>query len=306
MTGKARRQAQRHQNLFSQARLARRALRRLAQMARYRRLSLQGVPILFANSFPKSGTHLLTQVLQGFPAIGPAVDSGLPAIVTFRPDSGLQRPLDHILRDLERLLPGDIGFGHLHAIPEVIRFFNQDDASLHASPHASLHVVSYFILRDPRDVTVSHVHYITEMESNHIHHRYYAEELTNFDQRLRTSILGLSKEFPNIYQRFEPFLEWLEHPGTLVLRYEDFLTRRDHELARVLDHALAAGFPLVKSRSEALHILELSINPSRSPTFRSGKIGAWKDQFSPGNKSLFKEIAGDLLIQLGYEADNAW
>ncbi len=36
-------------------------------MLRWRRLSFTGVPILFANSFPKSGTHLLTQVLQGFP-----------------------------------------------------------------------------------------------------------------------------------------------------------------------------------------------------------------------------------------------
>jgi sulfotransferase 6B1 len=302
MTGKARHQARRHQTLFYQARLARRALRRLAQMARYRRLSLQGVPILFANSFPKSGTHLLTQVLQGFAVIGPAVNSGLPAIVTFRPDTGQQRPLEDILRDLERLLPGDIGFGHLHAIPEVIRFFTQDDALLHATQH----VASYFILRDPRDVTVSHVHYITEMEPNHIHHRYYSEELMSFDQRLQTSILGLSKEFPNIYQRFEPFLGWLEHPGTLVLRYEDFLTRREQELNRVLDHALAASFPLTKPRPEALRTLEQSINPSRSPTFRSGKIGAWKDQFSPENKRLFKEIAGDLLIQLGYESDNGW
>ena len=37
-------------------------------------------------------------------------------------------------------------------------------------------LAAYFILRDPRDVVVSHVHYITEMEPNHIHHRYYTED----------------------------------------------------------------------------------------------------------------------------------
>ncbi|HEX7973822.1 MAG TPA: hypothetical protein VF498_05390, partial [Anaerolineales bacterium] len=47
-------------SLVFQARLARRAARRSRQMLRYRRVSLSGVPVLFANSFPKSGTHLLT------------------------------------------------------------------------------------------------------------------------------------------------------------------------------------------------------------------------------------------------------
>jgi len=305
MTGKTYKEAFSEATLF-QARLARRALRRLEQMVRYRRLSLRGVPILFANSFPKSGTHLLTQVLLGFPAIGPAVDSGLPAIVTFRADTGHQRPLEVILRDLQRLLPGDVAYGHLHAIPELTRFLTQDEATPDASLSASLRMASYFILRDPRDVAISHVYYITEMEPGHIHHRYYTQELKTFDERLRTSILGLSDLFPDIRQRFEPFLGWIQQPRILTLRFEDFITRREQELGRVLDHALAAGFPLAKSRSEALNLLERGINPSRSPTFRSGKIGAWKDQFSPENKRLFKEVAGDLLIQLGYETDNSW
>ena len=91
----------------------------MAQSARWRR-SLRGVPILFANSFPKSGTHLLTQVLQGFPRLGPAVDSGLPAVVTFEGDTGRARQTQEILADLQRLLPGDIAYGHVHALPPVV------------------------------------------------------------------------------------------------------------------------------------------------------------------------------------------
>jgi hypothetical protein len=52
--------------------------------------------------------------------------------------------------------------------------------------------------------------------------------------------------------------------------------------------------------------LDASIDPQRSPTFRSGKAGGWRKQFSPENKQLFKEVAGDLLIQLGYERDHGW
>lgn len=279
------------------AKLARRWLRRLGQSVRYRRLSLQGAPRLFANSFPKSGTHLLTQVLQGFPRFTPTVDSGLPAIVTFQGDTGRPRSTDEIIHDLQMLLPGDIAYGHLHASLEVVAYLCQPG------------VVAYFILRDPRDVVISHVHYVTEMEPDHIHHRHYSQELRTFDERLRTSILGIPDPaipFPDIYQRFLPYLGWIDHPEVLTLRYEDFLANRARALEQVYDHAVLRGLPAQASREEAIQSLEASIDPGRSPTFRSGKAGGWRTQFSPENKLLFKDLAGDLLIQLGYEHDHDW
>lgn len=284
-------------SLVFQARLARRAARRSRQMLRYRRVSLSGVPVLFANSFPKSGTHLLTQVLQGFPQIGPAVDSGLPAIVTFEGDTGRPRSAGEILADLQRLLPGDIAYGHVHALPEAVDFLSRPG------------MASYFILRDPRDVVVSHVHYVTEMEPNHIHHLYYTEVLQDFNERLSASILGRPDPdipFPNILERFEPYLGWLDQPEVLCLRFEDFITRREETLGQVLEHAVRRGFPLNMERSQAIRTLAASIDPQRSPTFRSGKVGGWRQQFSEAHKRLFKDVAGDLLIRLGYEQDDAW
>jgi hypothetical protein len=284
-------------NLQMQARLARRALRRLGQMVRFRRLSLTGVPVLLANSFPKSGTHLLTQVLQGFPAIGPAVDSGLPAIVTYEGDSGRQRQVAEILADLQRLKAGDLAYGHMHALPDVVRLLCQPGYA------------AYFILRDPRDVVVSHVHYVTEMEPNHIHHRYYTEELHSFDERLAVSILGRPDSpvpFPDVQARFEPYLGWLDHPEVLVLHFEDFIQQQQAALRRVLEHAVQRGFPLQISPPAAIQTLADSINPQRSPTFRSGKVGGWRDQFSAENKRLFKQVAGELLIRLGYEQSDGW
>jgi Sulfotransferase domain len=284
-------------SLQIQARLVRRALRRLMQMGRYRRTTLAGVPVLLANSFPKSGTHLLTQVLQGFPAIGPAVDSGLPAIVTYEGDSGRERQEAEILSDLRRLKAGDLAYGHLHALPEVVRFLCQPGYA------------AFFILRDPRDVVVSHVHYVTEMEPNHIHHRFYNEELHNFDERLAVSILGRPDgpvPFPNVQTRFEPYLGWLDHAEVLVLHFEDFIQQQEAALGEVLDHAVQRGFPLQASRLAAIQVLADSINPRRSPTFRSGKVGGWRDQFSAENKLLFKQVAGNLLVRLGYEQGDDW
>ncbi|MEN6299594.1 MAG: sulfotransferase domain-containing protein [Anaerolineaceae bacterium] len=279
------------------ARLVRRALRRLSQKIRYRRFSLKGVPVLFANSFPKSGTHLLTQALQGFPSLGPAVDSGLPAVVTYEGDTGRTRAPDEILHDLRRFLPGDIGYGHLHAIPELIEFFRQDGYA------------SYFILRDPRDVVISHVHYVTDLEPRHALHCYYTEELHNFDERLMISIQGLRGvdfDFPDIYQRFAPYLGWMEIPQVMVLRFEDFIANRILILQEVIEFAVQRGFPLALEKEEAISVLASNIDPQRSPTFRSGKTGGWRSQFTPEHKALFKEICGDLLIRLGYEKNNDW
>jgi len=298
-------------------RLARRRARRYQQMARHKRVSLSGVPIFFANSFPKSGTHLLTQVLIGFAKIGPAVNSGLPPVVTFEGNTGRLRPESEILSDLQRLLPGDIAYGHVHAFPGVVSFVCQDSFA------------SYFILRDPRDVVVSHVHYVTEIAPGHILHPYYSQTLNSFDNRLSTSIVGITNPhtssdhsagkflnappngsqpptLPDINQRFEPFMGWLDRPQVLLLRFEDFITRRVATIGNVLDHAIEHGFTPTCDRETAIRILSEGINPKNSPTFRSGKVGGWHSAFNDQHKELFKDVTGNLLISLGYEQDQDW
>jgi len=55
-----------------------------------------------------------------------------------------------------------------------------------------------------------------------------------------------------------------------------------------------------------LDSLESSINPAKSPTFRSGKTGEWKKYFTEEHRKIFKDVAGDLLVRLGYESNNDW
>jgi hypothetical protein len=278
-------------------RLLRRGLRRAAAQSRFPRVPMQHMPVLFGNSFPKSGTHLLTQILAGFAQLGPVVESGLPPVLTYAGESGEPRPLASILADLARLLPGDIAYGHLHALPKI-------SAALTAPG-----VAPYFIYRDPRDVVVSHVFYVTDINNAHVHHDFYAKQLTTFERRLEVSILGrpeLANPFPNIRARFEPFLAWIQRPEVLALRYEDLLTETESWLGRILDHAAARGFIYSGTRAEAIATLHSAIDPQRSPTFRSGKSGGWLQHFTPEHKNLFKEVSGDLLIQLGYEKNQNW
>ena len=276
-------------------RILRHRLRRAAAFARYG-AALRGAPVLFANAFPKSGTHLLTQVLAGFSRFGPAVETGLPAVVTYEGATGRRRPAARIVADLRRLRPGDIGYGHVHALPETIPLLCRPG------------VAAYFIVRDPRDIVVSHAHYVTDIAARHVHQAYY-RSLPDFESRLRVSILGLPDAevpFPDIAQRFAPYRGWLQHPEIRVLHYEDYHWDRRAFLGDVLTHAAGRGFPLKIPREEALALLEVAVDPKKSPTFRKGKAGGWREHFTPAVTQLFKDVAGDLLITLGYENDYDW
>jgi hypothetical protein len=49
-----------------------------------------------------------------------------------------------------------------------------------------------------------------------------------------------------------------------------------------------------------------SIAPHKSHTFRSGKKAGWQREFTAQHRRVFAELAGDLLIELGYEPNYDW
>lgn len=254
-----------------------------------------GWPVLLGISFPKSGTHLLDQILLGFSRVAPFSKRVHSFYAEYEGESGRKRLPEQALAWLDALRPGDIASAHLFARPEAVERV--------CSPS----FVSYFIFRDPRDVVVSHVFYVTDMEARHVHHDYYAS-LPDFNARLNASIQGRSHagvEFPDIGARFAPYLGWLDRPEVLCLHFEELIQDRPGTLNRILDHLLVRA-PLPVSRQLILDSLESSINPKRSPTFRSGKTGEWKKHFTPEHKKVFKDVAGDLLIRLGYEKNDYW
>lgn len=256
-----------------------------------------GWPVLLGISFPKSGTHLLNQILLGFSEFAPFAHHIPIFFASYDGDTGEKRSVDDALNYLNSLRPLDVSAAHLLAWSEVVERV--------CTPE----FIPFFIFRDPRDVVVSHVFYIAEMLPDHHHHKYYAEELHSFDERLMVSILGLPDadvEFPDIAKRFEFYTAWLDHPEVLTLHFEDFIHDRRATLGQVFDHVSKRVPNLPISREKALDLLEESINPANSPTFRSGKTGEWKKYFNDEHKRIFKEIAGELLIKLGYEKDLDW
>ena len=254
------------------------------------------LPVLLGISFPKSGTHLLDQILLGFSNVAPYAKRLHSFYAEYEGESGLKRAPEQAIRWLDSLGPRDVASAHLFARPEAVA------RVCLSSSEGSAKFIPYFIFRDPRDVVVSHVFYVTEMEKNHAHHAYY-QSLPDFDSRLKASILGRPDadiEFPNIAERFAPYMDWLKRPEVLAIHFEDLIHARAATLAGILDHFLTR-VPLPSPRELILESLESSINPSRSPTFRSGKTGEWKKYFTDEHKQIFDDVAGGLLVKLGYE-----
>ncbi|HMX19148.1 MAG TPA: sulfotransferase domain-containing protein [Anaerolineales bacterium] len=253
------------------------------------------LPVLLGISFPKSGTHLLDQILLGFSNIAPYAKRVHSFYAEYEGESGKKREPEKALAWLDSLRPADVASAHLFARPEAI------------TRVISPKFAPYFIFRDPRDVVVSHVFYVTDMETRHVHHDFY-QSLPDFNARLKASILGRPDsgiEFPNIADRFAPYLGWLDQKEVLTIHFEDLIHNREATLTSIMDHLLSR-VSLPATRQLILDSLETSINPKKSPTFRSGKTGEWKKHFTDEHKQIFKEVAGDLLVKLGYEKDGNW
>jgi hypothetical protein len=247
------------------------------------------LPIVFGNSFPKSGTNLLLQILGSLTALDAFLDRET-FILTYR--RGVKRAPEAVTRDLVRLLPGEVAGGHVFATEANKAAFRERGARC------------LFIYRDPRDVAVSHAFFVTNMAPYHAHHDYYANVLTSMEERIATSIVGrpgIAIEFPNIRARFEPYLGWLQQEYVLPLRFEDLIHDRRRTLERMLDHIEAGGYRIPAGRERALDVFERSIDPSKSRTFREGRTGSWREHFTSEHRALFADVSGDLLAQLGYD-----
>lgn len=262
---------------------------------RWRRFSFDEAPPVFGNSKPKSGSHLLLQVLGGFTQIMPYRYVEAEPVRTIT-KNGTRKTQNEILAELKQIPHGVIGWGYVDATPENASFLTRAGR------------VNYFIYRDPRDMLVSQVFFATDMHEGHGMHDYY-NSLPDFGARLKAAITGIDKDglkMVSVKQRYEGVFAWLATPGVLCLRFEDLINRRDATLNAMLDEVEKTGYQIPTRREKALSILIEAIQPKKSHTFRSGKTGGWKEHFTEEHKSLFKEVAGDLLVRLGYEKDNDW
>jgi hypothetical protein len=269
--------------------------RRAAAALRWGPQTLDSTPCVLGNAMPKSGSHLINQVIQGLPNLGPFVNPGFPPVN--RDEINDKLPDAEVLANLIQMRPGDISYGYVKARSPFVELLTQSGRA------------TIFVFRDPRDMIISHVFYATQMHTGHGMHRYYNDNLHTMEQRIETAIQGVEEpgsELSPILAKYEGYLGWIEQAAVLCLRFEDLILDRQNALNRLLDYLTARGFRSIYPRSHEIEVLLQAIAPKKSGTFRKGQPGNWREHFTPANIAFFKDQTGDLLVRMGYETNMDW
>jgi hypothetical protein len=252
-------------------------------------------PPVLANSFPKSGTHLLAQIVEGLPGranYGVFLGSETSSFQL------RERSPANTCRFIRTFVPGEIVRGHLYYDP------------LYADELMRRHVVNTFIYRDPRDVVVSEARYLRDMNRWHRLHRYFRRAPSIADA-IMLSITGFDPPiegiyYPDIAARFGRYRGWLSDENCFAFPYEDVISERRPEIMRRIAEFYARQSNTPCDIEACIGAMEASVAPEKSHTFRSGKRAGWRHEFNADHRQRFVEIAGDLLIDLGYEPNKDW
>ena len=255
-------------------------------------------PRVFLNSLPKAGTHLAMKLLQELPEM---LFSGLHMV---RKDFDLNRePLINISkakRILSTVNQGQFLTAHIPSRPEIAKLLYE------------LKFKIVFIIRDPRDVVVSHAFYVTRLDRHYLHKR-YNNVFHSKEERIMASIAGFAADgwgpgLDPINSQLEDYAGWLVDEHTHACRFEDLIGPNgggDPLVQRMAIDKFAKYVDRPISEEEINRISNCIWTP-KSNTFRKGVIGDWKNHFNDEHKIMFKKIAGQHLISMGYETDFNW
>lgn len=243
-------------------------------------------PRVLMNSIPKSGTNLMENALNNFPLMrnGGWHTLGGWLVVDYSTIG--------LIKDMGR---GEFLSAHLPAHKDVVALLRDEG------------IKSLLMIRDPRDIVVSHFNYVTYIDLTHVAHRHFSA-LPDDDARLMASIRGVEGCHASVRNVLESYVGWLDDKNTLVVRFEDLIGPAGggddlRQFRAVRDMARHIGVAM--SDDEARKICSIAYS-AKGPTFRSGKKGGWRGVFKEEHVKAFKELAGDYLIRYGYEAGNDW
>lgn len=144
-----------------------------------------------------------------------------------------------------------------------------------------------YIYRDPRDAMLSAYDFgqraLQKGRPNAFSH------LTDFNKSL-----AFIMEYVRIWDR------WMREKDVLITCYEDLLTEYDREVTRLLGFLKLDG-----SRTEVQKVIE-SFRPEKGEGqqglhFHKGKIGRFRDAYTPEQQAILSKTMGPFLKRMGYD-----
>lgn len=244
--------------------------------------------IFLVNGSPKSGTTWVRMMLSALPGYFPGGH--------FTGKVALYRTAR----------PGAVLHGHETFNPELAQVLKE------------MHIHVVCTMRDPRDQLVSNLFHLRRDAAHPFHAR-----IVRLDEpaALRVVIEGVEGDpFPSLADIVALTESWRRNEESCrIVRYEDLLDRPSVELAGLFDYLGLppdAGFLEALSAYYRFERVTIGRNIWRrgrergdadpASHFRKGIAGDWKNYFQPEHISLVKEIAGQALIDWGYEQGLDW
>ncbi|MBI1417890.1 MAG: hypothetical protein GC146_11765 [Limimaricola sp.] len=240
-------------------------------------------PPVFANSVPKSGTHLLLQITRALPC-----SRYLGRFIATCPSLTLrERSPVALSRRIAKVLPGETLGAHLYYSAEV------------AEAMSRLGALHLFIYRDPRDVITSETFYLAQMNRWHRMHKYF-KKLPDNAARLALSLDGLDERYPEANARLLPYAGWIRAPGVVPIRYEDLTGEcQAKEIERIVEAWRVQG-GRTDSIDDLVARLIAAIDPERSHTFREGGTGKWRRRLTESEAEALTSRLRPSLEAFGY------
>ena len=237
---------------------------------------------VFCLTVPKSGTHLLANIMRALVGAENVFPGLINSDVLLRPDFAVE-PKVYI--------------GHVSYSLEVARVMGSAPKIL--------------LCRDPRDLAVS---YCDSLYSGKVPpddlNQFVRTNLVPPEEALSLVIFGgqmggtVYLDCGTLFRTY--YLQWLPL-ASLTVRYEDLLPREGNlqrSASIVRDILGVTGIEL--SDDEIVRALQEGSDPGKSATFNQGRVGRWREHFSPAHVFQFKSVAPNLVSLLGYERDEGW
>ncbi len=265
---------------------------------------------VLANSVQKSGTHLLLRLLG---------ELGVPRFLRWRIDPEWTLERSRWKRMSVQMPFGErvpVGMGVEISARWVRRLLGRmpDESALLAhcahSPQMSAILKSerarmICIVRDPRDVAVSHAHFLMKIGKDKITRRPEHRALVALpDHAARiTALLRGHGATRSVAQRFRELLPWRSEPGCLFVRFEDLIGARgggdeSRQLAAVRNVAAHVGHAELGDAAARRIAGGLF---GGTATFRKGLIGQWREEFTDEHGALARDTLADVLSAFGYD-----
>jgi len=175
---------------------------------------------------------------------------------------------------------------------------------------------NFFIIRDPRDMIVSMAHFLHKGPQD-LSVDVNALIFDFIDGRMKSFVpwgVGINEAYPLLYSHgitdfYKLYLKWMEARKFLTVKFEDLVGPNgggslETQLRTI--KCIAEHLNIVRTDQDICNVAQNLFG--KSSTFREGKIGSWRNHFTQEMIRAYKKVPGacKLLVDLGYEKDDAW